>query len=223
LGYVIEPPKPVDLPVSGTKDLFPVRRFYTCGGNYRQRMGDPEWLRPIMLKPLDSVILGGGDIPYPLGTEWLNHEVELYFAIGKGGANIPREEALDHVFVYGVMFDMVRQDLLNELKKRGRPQDVCKAIYGGSPCGEIHPVAEVGHPTKGAIWLTLNGEERQRSDLDQLVWDVAECVVQLSRLDRLEPGDLVSTGTPVEPGPVKRGDKIHGHIDGVGDLYGTIV
>jgi fumarylpyruvate hydrolase len=223
MAYVVEPPKVVALPIVGSKDLFPVRRFYTCGGNYTQRPGDPNGPRPIMLKPADGVVPGGGDIPYPLGTEWLDHEVEMIFAVGKGGANIKREDALDHVFGYGIMFDMVRHDILNELRKLVRPQDICKAFTGGSPCTAITPAAQCGHIKKGAIWMTLNGVEKQRADISDLIWDVAECIVQLSRLDRLEPGDLVSTGTPAEPSPVKKGDKLHGHVDGVGDLYCTIV
>ena len=223
MAFAVEIPQFPALEIAGSSDLFPIRRFYTVGGNYRDRMGDPEGLRPIMLKPIDGVVPGGGDIPYPLGTEWLDHEVEMIFAMARGGANIPREQALDHVFGYGIMFDMVRHDILNDLRARGRPQDIAKAQTGGSPCSAIHPVSAVGHPMEGAIWLTINGEERQRGDLSQLVWDVAESIVQLSRLDRLEPGDVISTGTPAEPGPVQRGDKLHGHVDGIGDLYCTIV
>jgi fumarylpyruvate hydrolase len=222
MAYVVEPPKVFALPIAGTKDLFPVRRFYTCGGNYRSRMGDPEGPRPMMVKPYDSVLVGN-DIPYPMGTQALDCEVEMIFAVNKGGANIKREDALSHVLAYGIMFDLVRFDLLSELRQRKRPQDIAKAFTGGSPCSELRLVGEVGHPKKGAIWLTVNGEEYQRGDLSELVWDVEECIVQLSRLDRLEPGDLISTGTPPEPRPVKKGDKIHGHVDGVGDLYGTVV
>jgi fumarylpyruvate hydrolase len=223
MAYVVLPPQTVALPIAGTGDLFPVRRFYTCGGNYRQRMGDTEGPRPIMLKPVDSIVPGGGDIPYPPATEWLDHEVEMIFAVGKGGSNISRERALDHVFGYGIMFDMVRHDFLNDLRKLNRPQDICKAFSGGSPCTALQPAAKIGHPKKGAIWLTLNGVEKQRADISDLVWDVAECIVQLSRLDRLEAGDLVSTGTPAEPSPVKKGDKLHGHVDGVGDLHCVVV
>jgi fumarylpyruvate hydrolase len=223
MAFVVAAPKQVALPIAGSSDLFPVRRFYTCGGNYRQRPGDPNGPRPIMLKPADGIVPGGGDIPYAMGTEWLDHEVEMIFAIHKGGANIGREDALDHVFGYGIMFDMVRHDILNELRKLNRPQDICKAFTGGSPCTAIHPVAQTGHIKKGAIWMTLNGVEKQRADISDLIWDVAECIVQLSRLDRLEPGDVVSTGTPPEPGPVKKGDGLHGHVDGIGDLRCTVV
>jgi fumarylpyruvate hydrolase len=223
MAYVVPAPKTVALAIAGSSDQFPVRRFYTCGGNYKQRMGDPQGPRPIMIKPTDSIVPGGGNIPYPMATKWLDHEVEFIFAIGKGGANISREAALEHVLGYGVMFDMVRHDILNDLRARNRPQDICKAFVGGSPCSAIHPVSKVGHPKSGAIWLKLNGEEKQRGKLEDLVWDVAECIVQLSQLDRLEPGDLVSTGTPAEPGPVKKGDKILGHVDGVCELECTIV
>ena len=223
MSFVVETPRRVTLEVAGSDALFPVRRFYTVGGNYRQRMGDPQGARPIMLKPVDSVVAGGGEIPYPMATAELNHEVEMIFVIGKGGADIARESALDHVFGYGVMFDMVRLDLLAELRRRNRPQDIGKAFVGGSPCTALRPAREIGHPAAGAIWLTVNGEERQRADLADLVWDVAQCVVELSRLDRLEPGDVISTGTPPEPGIAARGDELHGHVEGVGELRCTIV
>ena len=222
MSYVVEAPKTVALEVAGSDALFPVRRFYTVGGNYRQRMGDPHGPRPIMIKPVDSVVPGGGEIPYPMATEELNHEVEMIFAIGKGGGNISRESALDHVYGYGVMFDMVRLDLLDELRKLRRPQDIGKAFVGGSPCTALKPVSTIGHPTSGAIWLTVNGEERQRADIADLVWDAAQCIVELSKLDRLEPGDVISTGTPPEPGIAKRGDQLHGHVEGVGDLQCTV-
>ena len=142
----------------------------------------------------------------------------MIVAIGKGGANIPVDKALDHVFGYGVGLDMTRRDLQGEAKKMGRPWEMGKAFDNSAPCTALKTVAMVGHPAKGAIWLKVNGEVKQKGDLSELIWNVPETISYLSHLITLRPGDIIMSGTPAGVGPIKPGDKLEGHVEGVGDL-----
>jgi fumarylpyruvate hydrolase len=159
-----------------------------------------------------------GRLPFPVRTQELHHEIELVVALAEGGRDIPVERALDHVFGYAVGLDMTRRDLQAEAKKMGRPWDMAKGFDQSAPTGEIRAAEEIGHPTHGAVWLRINGEPRQEGDLDQQIWTVPETVSLLSTLVALRAGDLIMTGTPKGVGPVEPGDRLEGHIDGVGDL-----
>ena len=228
MDYVIEPAPVPAVPVAGG-GLFPVRRIYTVGRNYRAHAaetglgGTGGGVPGISLKPADSIVAAGGDLAYPPGTSQLDPEVELVVAVGRSGADIAREDALDHVFGYAVGFDMIRRDVLRECIANQHSWDLCKSFDGASPVSALAPAAEIGHPASGAIWIEVNGERRQHGDLADQIWDPAEIIARLSALSRIEPGDLIFTGTPAGPAPVARGDALHGHIDRVGDLHATIV
>jgi fumarylpyruvate hydrolase len=213
--------------VEGRAERFPIRRVYCVGRNYaahaREMGHDPDREPPFFfLKPADAV-LAGGTMPYPPATSDLHHEIELVTAIGKGGRDIPAERALDHVFGYAVGLDMTRRDLQAQAKKLGRPWDMGKSFDHSAPCSAIVPAERIGHPSKGAIWLDVNGERRQTGDLADLIWSVSETVAYLSGLVELFPGDLVYTGTPEGVNAVVRGDRLRGHVDGVGEIEVTIV
>jgi fumarylpyruvate hydrolase len=223
MDYVIDSPQIPVLPVADTNKMFPVGRIYCVGRNYAEHtreMGhDPDRELPFFfMKPADAVVQNGVTLPYPQATKDLHHEIELVVAIGKGGSDIAVEKALDHVFGYCVGLDMTRRDLQNEAKKAGRPWEMGKAFDNSAPCTAIKPVSAVGHPSKGAIWLKVNGQVKQKGDLADLIWNVPETIAYLSRLVTLKPGDLIMSGTPAGVGPVQRGDKLEGHIDGFGDL-----
>ncbi len=227
--YVVTPCQTPVLSVVGSDDVFPVRRIYTVGRNYADHAAetglgaDGASAPGVSLKPADSVLRDGGELRYPPGTTHLDPEVELVAAIGVGGADIGRARALDHVFGYTVGFDMIRRDIMRECLRNEHSWDLCKSFDGASPCGAIRAAAEIGHPANGAIWLEVDGERRQKGDLGDLIWDMPEIIVRLSALSRLEPGDLIFTGTPKGPAPVTRGNNVHGHIDGVGEMTVTIV
>jgi fumarylpyruvate hydrolase len=226
MDYAIDFPKTPVLPVEESKKAFPVGRIYCVGRNYAEHareMGhDPDREPPFFfMKPADAIVQNGATIPYPQVTKDLHHEIEMIVAIGKGGANIPVEKALDHVFGYGVGLDMTRRDIQGEAKKMGRPWEMGKAFDNSAPCTALKPVTMVGHPTKGAIWLKVNGQVKQKGDLADLIWNVPETIAYLSKLVTLQPGDLIMSGTPAGVGPVQRGDKLEGHVDGLGDLNVT--
>jgi fumarylpyruvate hydrolase len=221
-GYAIAPPAPTTVAVAGTDVVFPVARVFCVGRNYAEHaveMGhDPDREPPFFfMKPADAVV-PTGTLPFPTQTQDLHHEVELVVALARGGSDIPEEEALDHVFGYAVGLDMTRRDLQSVAKKAGRPWDMAKGFDQSAPTGEIRAVEDIGHPTEGAIWLRINGEERQEGDLAQQIWKVPETISFLSTLVALRPGDLIMTGTPKGVGKVEPGDHLEGHIDGVGDL-----
>ena len=216
------------LPVAESNQTFPVGRIYCVGRNYAEHareMGhDPEREPPFFfMKPADAIVHNGATIPFPQVTKDLHHEIEMIVAIGRDGAGIPVEKALDYVFGYGVGLDMTRRDLQGEAKKMGRPWEVGKAFEDSAPCGDIVPASEIGHPDSGAISLKVNGKTVQQGDLNQLIWKVPETIAYLSGLFRLAPGDVIMTGTPAGVGPVRRGDELYGHIDRVGDLQVKVV
>jgi fumarylpyruvate hydrolase len=225
--FVIPPPPQAAVPVRGGR-LFPVRRIFCVGRNYaehsREMGGDPTREAPFFFtKPADALLVEGADMPYPPATADLHHEMELVVAIGRAGAEIPESEALSYVFGYAAGLDMTRRDLQAEAKKHGRPWDMAKGFDASAPIGPLAPAAEIGHPARGRIRLSVNGETRQEGDLADMIWPVAAILAHLSRLVRLAPGDLVFTGTPAGVGPVRPGDRLEGEIEGVGRVVTRIV
>jgi fumarylpyruvate hydrolase len=226
-NYAVQPAPIPTLPVAGTDQVFPIRRVYCVGRNYAEHaieMGhDPNREPPFFFqKNPDNVVLDG-KFPYPPKTSDVHHEIELVVALGKGGADIPAEKALDYVFGYAVGLDMTRRDLQGEAKKMGRPWEVGKAVEASAPCGPIVPASKIGHPAKGAVWLDVNGQRRQTGDLSQLIWNIPETIAYLSSLFTLAPGDLIMTGTPAGVGAVKRGDVMKGGVEGVGEIEVRVV
>ena len=211
------------VPVVGDTATFPVRRIYCVGRNYaahaREMGADPTREAPFFFtKPADAIVLDGATLPYPQATRNLHHEIELVVALKSGGANVPVDTALDLVYGYGVGLDMTRRDLQNAAKAAGKPWDMGKGFDRSAPITAIRPATAIGHPSKGAVWLRVNGEVKQTGDLADLIWSVPETIAYLSGLVELAPGDMIFTGTPEGVGPVVAGDLLEGHIDGVGDL-----
>lgn len=225
--YVITPPKRAALPVRGG-GLFPVHRVYCVGRNYAAHAiemgGNPDREPPFFFqKNPDNLLTGGADFPYPPRSQNVHHEIELAVALGSGGQNIPVERALNWVWGYAVSLDMTRRDLQDECKKASRPWEISKAFEHSAPCSDLVPASEIGHPSKGTIRLTVNGETRQEGDLNQMIWKVPEMIAYLSGLFELAPGDIILSGTPSGVGPVQRGDVLHGTIDGLDDLHCRVI
>lgn len=222
MSYVFPPAPQVGVAVAGSDARFPVRRVYCVGRNYAdhaREMGADTREPPFFFsKPADALVPGGGDVAYPLATNNLQHEVELVVALAKGGANIPLDQALACVFGYAVGFDLTRRDLQQRSKDKGHPWDMGKGFDQGGPISAIQPVAAVGHPERGAVWLKVNGELRQNGDLEQMSWKVAEVIANLSTYVALAPGDLIFTGTPAGVSTIVRGDVLEGGVAGIGEL-----
>lgn len=222
-SYTFAPPTRVSVAVKDSEDRFPVRRIFCVGRNYaehaREMGGDPAREPPFFFaKPADALTASGVAVPYPPGTADLHHEVELVVAIGRGGARISGEQALHHVFGYAVGNDLTRRDLQGAARKEGQPWDMAKGFDASAQIGCISPAERFGHPGDVAIWLAVNGVERQRSQLGQMIWPVPGIIAALSELVTLAPGDLIYTGTPHGVGALSPGDEVSAGIDGLEEL-----
>ena len=226
IDFAFPPPATPSAAIAGSDQRFPVHRIYCVGRNYaehvREMGGDTEREPPVFFsKPADAVVANDAAIPYPPRTANLHYEIELVIAIGRGGRDIHKDRALEHVFGYAVGNDLTRRDLQAASKKKGLPWDTSKGFDCSAPLSAIQPASR-GHLSRGRIWLTVNGQTRQESDLAEMIWTVPEILAELSTLFELQPGDLVFTGTPAGVGALQPGDRIEGGIDGLEVLRNTI-
>jgi len=223
MSYVFPPSPPVCVPVTGSEALFPVHRIYCVGRNYEEHakeMGGTGREAPFFfLKPADTIVVAAAGqtavMPYPTLTSNLHHEIELVVAIGTGGSHIKAADAHKHIFGYAVGLDMTRRDLQNDMKKAGRPWSIGKGFDHSAPIGPITSAAQVPQIHEAAIYLQVNSQDRQRSNVSQLIWNISETIEQLSLAWALQAGDLIYTGTPAGVGAVKRGDTMVGGVQGL--------
>ncbi|MCE9660027.1 MAG: fumarylacetoacetate hydrolase family protein [Burkholderiales bacterium] len=220
------------LPIVGTSDMFPVRRIYCIGRNYaahaREMGSDPTREPPFFFqKPSDAIqfVAPGttADHPYPTLTKNYHYEIELVAALDKGGRNVSTEQALGLVFGYTIGLDMTRRDLQRAMGDEKKPWEIGKSFDRSAPIGPIHRVAQIGHFTKGAISLKVNGAVKQNADLSYMIWSVAEQISRLSQAFELMPGDIIFSGTPENVGPVVPGDVMQGSIAGLPTLDVRVV
>lgn len=232
MTYIFSPEAITALNITGSSDQFPIRRVYCVGRNYaahaREMGSDPTREAPFFFcKPADAVMPAQEgqtlQLPYPTQTTNLHHEIELVVAIGKAGRDIPVEKAHEYVWGYAVGLDMTRRDLQNQMKEKGKPWEIGKAFDYSAPMGLLTPASQVGDLKKAAIYLQVNGEEKQRSNIDQMTWSVPEIIHHLSRYFELKPGDLIMTGTPEGVGAVKIGDVMAGGIDGLSEVRVVLI
>jgi len=220
-NFVISAPSHPMIPVEGG-GVFPVRRVYCIGRNYAAHaieMGhDPDREPPFFFQKNPDSLDASGEMPYPVGTSDLHHEIEMMVALKSGGRDIALEDALSHVWGYGVALDMTRRDLQGEAKKLGRPWEIGKSFEHSAPISPLLPVSKVGHPSTGEITLHVNGALHQEGDLAQMIWKTPEIIRYLSQYFELAAGDVILTGTPAGVGPVARGDVMEGKVAGLGTL-----
>ena len=227
MSYVLPPPPVVSLAVTGSDARVPVRRIYCVGRNYEKHvleMNEGADLRDppfFFQKPRDAVVEDGATIPFPVGTANLHHEVELVAAIGTGGAGIPLAEALDHVSHYGVGIDLTRRDLQTVAREHSWPWEMGKGFDQSAPIGPLTPAAACGHGPRN-IAIRVDGAVRQDSTTAAMTWSVAEIVSKLSEQYRLEPGDLILTGTPEGVGPLTPGAVLEAEAEGLAPLRVTM-
>ena len=231
MSFVVTHPAIPSIPVVGESARFPIHRIYCVGRNYEEHakeMGHTGREAPFFfMKPADAAVVAEAgqtvDMPYPTLTSNLHHEVELVVAIGKGGANIAAADAHLHIYGYAVGLDMTRRDLQNEMKKQGRPWCIGKGFDFSAPIGPITPAAQVPAIHNAAIALQVNGQDRQRSTIAKLIWNIAETIEQLSAAWTLQPGDLIFTGTPEGVGAVVRNDVLLASVEGLQPLQVQLV
>jgi len=223
-AYVFDPPAVVTVPVEGRSEAFPVRRILCVGRNYaahRREMGGDDRDPPFFFaKPADAIVPPGKDPAYPPKTANLHHEIELVVALKAGGRDVAVAGALDLILGYAVGVDMTRRDLQNAAKDKGQPWDASKGFDDSAPISAIKPWT--GAPPRGRITLSVNGQVRQDAAVAEMIWAVAEIVSEASKLWTLKPGDLIYTGTPEGVGPLVRGDRVTGAVEGVGQLSFTV-
>jgi fumarylpyruvate hydrolase len=233
MSYVVSPPSQPSVPVVGGAPgaRFPIHRIYCVGRNYVDHaieMGASGREAPFFfMKPPDAVLPvpegQTGRMRYPSLTRELHHEVELVVAVGKGGRDIPAEQAFSHVWGYAVGLDMTRRDLQADAKKLGRPWCTAKAFDESAPISPVRPADQCYLNSATQISLDVNGAARQHSVIGKMIWSVGEIIEQLSTAWTLYPGDLIFTGTPEGVGAVNVQDELHARIDGVGTLKVEVV
>ena len=225
--FVIPPPPTVSAAIAGTTARFPIRRIFCVALNYadhaREMGKEATRDEPFFFaKPADALVADGTAIPYPPLTGDFHHEIELVAALRGGGQNIPAGKALACVYGYAAGIDLTRRDLQTAARAVGRPWDMSKGFDLSAPLGSIRPAAEIGHPARGRIALSVNGALRQQGDLADMIHPVAGIIAALSRYVALAPGDLIFTGTPAGVGPLRPGDRVEGAIEDVGTVSLTI-
>jgi len=228
MSYVFDAPRVASLPVAGSTLRFPVRRIYCIGRNYAdhaKEMGaTADRSQPVFfMKPADAIVTDGADVPYPSATSDLHHEVEMIVGLASGGRDIPVDRALEHVYGYGVGLDLTRRDLQAIAKTKSLPWDSSKGFDASAPVSALRRVDEVRHPRAARLTLSVNGTLRQRTDIADMVFSVAEILHELSKLWELRAGDLVFTGTPAGVAALARGDRFRAELEGIAALDGRIV
>lgn len=228
MNYIFQPSAIPTVPVQDSDARFPVRRIFCIGRNYadhaREMGATVDRGNPVFFcKPADGIVCDGMDVPYPTVTQSLHHEVEMVLALGSGGRDLDAANATHSIFGYGVGLDLTRRDLQTAMKAGGLPWDIAKAFDHSAPVSSLRP-AHLGAPATNAILaLEVNGEQRQRAPIGDMIWSAAEILVELSHLFELKAGDLVFTGTPAGVAALERGDVFHARLEGIADLRGRVV
>jgi len=217
----------VSLPIVGSALRFPVRRVYCVGRNYLEHireLGNDEREPPFFFaKHRDTIVQSGGEVAFPSLTSNYQHEIEMVVAMKSGSENMKKEDALNHVYGYGVGLDMTRRDLQTISRKKEQPWEIGKSFEQSAPCSAITPATVCGHPAKGKIQLAVNGKIRQDGDLAQMIWNVPEIIAALSLQVGLDAGDLIFTGTPAGVAACARGDRLVGSVEGLSELKIAVV
>ncbi len=208
------------LPVSGEDTYYPVGRIFCIGRNYvahAAELGNTiDRNAPFFFTKSAHHLAGhGAHLPYPAGTSDYHHEVELVVALDKPLFRVDPDAVSDAIFGYAVGLDMTRRDLQSEAKDKRRPWDAAKDVEASAVIAPLARAEGLNGLEGASIRLDVNGETRQSAPLSEMVWTVEELVAFLSTLYRLQPGDLIMTGTPAGVGPVVPGDRLHASVDGL--------
>ena len=216
------------LPVRGKAERAPVNRLFFVGRNYHAHA--VEMGRPVdksvespfyFTKSPSTLVESGATVAYPAETKNYHHEMELVVVIGTAGFRVKQADAASLIYGYACGLDMTRRDLQLVARDKGRPWDLGKDVEQSSVVSEIVPMAGTVLES-GKLELSVNGQTRQSSNLDKLIWNIPELIEDLSKFYHLQPGDLIFTGTPEGVGALQPGDRIDGSVAGVGSIALTI-
>lgn len=217
--FAVAAPEEAYLDITGSDEVFPVRRIYCIGKNYVAHIiemnADERDPPVIFMKPRDALVRNGGEIPYPVFTKNFHYECELVVALKSGGYNIAEKDASGHIFGYAVGLDMTRRDHQAEALEKGLPWEVTKAFDKSAPIGPITRADDIGIMSTGHVKLNVNGETRQDADISLLIWKIDEIIAKLSEQHKLKAGDIIMTGTPAGVGAVVSGDVLDCSVDGL--------
>jgi len=214
--------------VRGKTERLPVNRLFFVGRNYHAHA--IEMGRPVdksvevpfyFTKSLPTLVESGATVAYPPGTSNYHFEMELVLVVGAPGFRVDRADAHKLIYGYACGLDMTRRDLQLVAHDKGRPWDLGKDVEQSSVVSEVVPMAGTVLE-QGALALSVNGQERQRSDLSKLIWNIPELIEDLSKYYHLQPGDLIFTGTPEGVGALQPGDRVEGSVAGVGEITLTV-
>jgi fumarylpyruvate hydrolase len=226
--YLWTPPPVYSLPVRGKAERLPINRLFFVGRNYHAHA--VEMGRPVdksvevpfyFTKSPSTLVESGATVAYPPGTQNYHHEMELVLAIGAPGFRVSRADAPKLIYGYACGLDMTRRDLQLVARDKGRPWDLGKDVEESSVVSEVVPMPGVVLD-QGELAMSVNGQVRQQSGLDKLIWNIPELIEDLSKYYHLQPGDLIFTGTPEGVGALQPGDKIEGRVAGVGEIALTV-
>ncbi len=213
----------------------PLRSLFCVGRNYRAHAAElattvfrdspaKEDLWPIVFAKLGECVVGPFDairLPGPAVSTQIDYEAELAVVIGRGGRDIPRSRAMDHVFGYTIVNDVTARDL----QMRHMQWDLGKSLDTFCPMGPCIVSADEpnGHDTRIRSWV--NGELRQDARTRDLIFDIPTLVETCSRGLTLHPGDVIATGSPAGVGMgfspprwLRAGDAVRIEIDGIGSI-----
>ena len=200
--YLWAPPAVPSLPVRGQSERLAINRIFCVGRNYHAHaieMGKPvdkSVERPFyFIKSPQTLVQSGATVAYPPETTNYHYEMELVLVVGKPGFRVKAEDAHNIIYGYACGLDMTRRDLQLVARDKGRPWDLGKDFEQSAVVSEVVPMPGVVIEN-AALALTVNGEHRQKSDLNKLIWNIREQIADLSLFYHLQPGDLIFTGTP---------------------------
>jgi len=170
------------------------------------------------LKPASAVIFNGESIIKPEMSKCLHHEVELGVVIGERCKNASQKDALDYVLGYLVALDITARDIQSEAKKKGWPWDIAKGFDTFAPISNVVLKEEVPDPNNLDISLKVNGELRQSSNTNNMIYSVERIIEFISEIMTLDAGDLIMTGTPEGVGEIVPGDIIEAELGDICSL-----
>lgn len=221
--YVIPSIDTPSLTIADDHRRFPIRRVFCIGRNYPWPGADTtKQLPSYFMKPADAVVPAVGIVPYPPLTDEFCHEIELIVALGKDAEAISPEQALQHVWGYAVGVDLTRRDHQTIAKKTGQSWESAKAFDASATTTPLIPVDRIASIRSAAIWLAVNGVERQRASLADQLWQVDDIISFLSHSVALKAGDIIYTGTPFGVATLAPGDVVSGGVEGLNTFSFTV-